>query len=88
MTFTVVWTPSALGRLAELWMAAERRESLARASDFIDSALRVAPLEYGKAKMKGHRTLICVPLGVDYFVSVDDRKVTVVDVWKIEGFDA
>jgi hypothetical protein len=87
MTFTVVWQPGALNRLAELWMAHPKKEAFARATDFIDATLKLAPLEHGKEREGGHRTLIVLPVGVEFFVMLDDRMVTVVDVWQIEDDD-
>jgi hypothetical protein len=43
MKYTVLWTPYAESKLAELWMQASSRQSVSEAADKIDEFLRQNP---------------------------------------------
>lgn len=82
MRFTVSWLRSAEIELARLWLDVEDRTTLASAADEIDRLLRTCPLDVGESREKHRRILLVRPLGVKYTVSLDDRLVRVLHVWK------
>jgi len=82
MKYTVVWLPSALDRLAELWNEGPNRGDLSRAANEIDTILAHDPVNSGESREGGDRILICHPLAVYLTVSDDDRLVEVFAVWR------
>ena len=81
MTYTVIWSPPADARLAELWLAGADRAEITRASHEIDSALRGDPYGAGESRGGGNRIILRPPLGVFYYVNESDRQVVVWAVW-------
>ena len=81
MKYTVVWLTSANNELARLWLEAADRDAVSLAAGRIDRLLGMAPLDYGESREFPMRVLLCDPLGVEYKVDDDDRKVLVVSVW-------
>ena len=82
MTFTVVWTPSALRELAALYNQASDKSAVTAASNSIDISLRDDPLSVGESRSGPTRILIEDSLRVSYDVSPDDCLVTVWAVWR------
>jgi plasmid stabilization system protein ParE len=80
MNYTVVWKPSAKARLADIWMSAADRASVAAAANAIDRALAATPQHVGESRDETARILIESPLAVVYDVSEDDRLVSVLSV--------
>jgi hypothetical protein len=77
MTFTVVWKPSAERTLAETWLEAADRKSIANAADAIDALLRSDALPVGESREGNSRLLYVAPLAVYYDVFPDDMLVAV-----------
>ena len=82
MKYTVVWRPTALQRLADLYNNAADRQSVTSAANHIDKLLGRDPLAQGESRGGPTRILLIEPLGVYYDVSEDDRLVTVWAVWR------
>ena len=82
MRFTVLWKPQAERTLLELWLQSSDRETLTRAAEEIESLVRQRPDSVGESRERGRRWLFVEPLGVDYSVSVNDRVVEIINVWK------
>jgi plasmid stabilization system protein ParE len=82
MMYTVVWTPSALRDLADLWNNATDRAAVTSAADTIDSLLARDPLSQGEARAGSRRILVVESLAVYFEVRDLDRLVTVLDVWR------
>ena len=80
MRFTVLWTPGAEKRLAELWLDADDRDAITRATYEIDERLRVDPENQGESRDKARRFLVVPPLAAYFRVLVEDRKVYVLAV--------
>ena len=80
MNYTVVWKPTAKTRLADVWMSAENRASVAVAANAIDRVLAASPNQVGESREGNTRILIEPPLAVVYDVSDDDRLVSVLSV--------
>lgn len=82
MIYTVVWTLPAEAKLAELWLNAQDRDAITRASHQIEQDLRNNPHTVGESRSGDNRILFCPPLSVLYFVNENDRKVVVWAVWQ------
>jgi hypothetical protein len=82
MNWTVVWFESAQNHLAELWLQALDREDVATAANTIDARLRRDPFQYSESRSGNNRVMFIPPLGVSFDVSIDDRLVTVLAVWR------
>ncbi|HEV3143657.1 MAG TPA: type II toxin-antitoxin system RelE/ParE family toxin [Gemmataceae bacterium] len=83
MNFTVVWTPSAEQKLADLWIASSHRQAVTAASARIDSTLAQRPNSVGTPVFDTVRSLVIPPLGVEYEVIDVDRIVYVLTVWEM-----
>ena len=81
MKFTVIWTPNAERRLAELWMCQPslKREITAAANE-VDARLRLNPLGQGESRVGALRIMLVEPLIIDFEVVLDDQRVEVLNV--------
>jgi hypothetical protein len=84
MNYTVDWVPRAEQELAALWMDAQSRDAVTRASHRIDQLLRHDPEQAGESRPRGRRILFELPLGVVFRVYPDRRLVRVLHVWRID----
>jgi plasmid stabilization system protein ParE len=80
MRYTVVWSPEALDKLAEIWMKSEDRDAVSRASSLIEGSLRNDPDQLGD-EFYGDRLLVEYPLAVGFRVIAEDRVADIFDVW-------
>ena len=84
MNYTVEWTDAALNQLAAVWTAAADRNAVTAASHRLDQDLARDP--YGRGVRRNasvNRTAIDLPLGIDYEIIEDDKRVRVVAVWSL-----
>ncbi len=79
----VLWTPSALDRLATIWTESSRREAVNEAVARIDRELAADPAHSGESRDEGRRILIDLPLGVIFRPGPGGASVTVLAVWAI-----
>jgi hypothetical protein len=82
MTYTVVWSKSALAELAELWNSASDRKDVSDASNQIDLLLRSNPYGQSESREQDLRILLEPPLAILFEISEADRMVTVCAVWR------
>ena len=80
MRYTVIWSPDALNKLAQLWTNSTDREAISRSTDAIERKLRDDPEEQGD-DFYGDRLLIEFPIAVGFHVRVEDRIADIFDVW-------
>jgi hypothetical protein len=80
MKWTVIYRPSAIADLAELWEGALERSRVTSAADEIDRVLSLSPLTAGESREEATRLLIVPPLAVVFDVAPDDMQVI---VWRI-----
>ncbi len=81
MKFTVVWTPNAERRLAELWMSQPQlKQEITAAANEVDARLRLNPLGQGESRAGPLRIMLVEPLIVDFAVVLDDQRVEVLNV--------
>jgi len=84
VNYAVFWTPDASNSLASSWLAAPDRNAVTAASHRLDVALSDEPYAIGFATGSSvNRTAIDLPLGIDYEIIEDDKKVRVLRVWSV-----
>lgn len=81
MPYTVVWSPSAVAELADIWNNSADQQAVTRATDRIDRRLRLSPETAGRPYGDG-RYLVFPPLAVTFTIHPDDRRVEVNHVWR------
>lgn len=81
MNFEVIWLPAAEVELAALWLDTWDRKEFTRNTHRIDQALRTTPSTSGEIVFDTVRQLVIPPIGVEYEVIEDDRRVIVLAVW-------
>lgn len=77
MNFTVLWRPSALGELADIWNNATDRDAVTRASYRLDQRLAADPLNEGESRDGDERITFEPPLQILFRVNPADRSVHV-----------
>jgi hypothetical protein len=82
MKYTVVWRPTAEGKLTSIWTSADDRPLVTRAADDIDAMLAASPQDVGESREGNTRILAVYPLCVHYDVHEADRLVAVWAVWR------
>ena len=80
MRFTVVNAPVADQQLADIWLNASDRQSVADAFNRIESSLKNDAHLQGQQHPSGWRVLTAPPLAVAFRVSEDDRLVRILSV--------
>ena len=81
MMFSVGWKKTAESHLTSLWLSAKNKSAISAAANKIDELLRTDADTCGESRDGDRRILLVPPLGVDYSVSVPDRRVLVLSVW-------
>jgi hypothetical protein len=83
--YAVVWGDVFEQQLAAVWLAAPDRREVSRAAAFIETQLERRPLEVGESRSSSiERVLFEPPLGMEYQVIEDDKKVIVQGVWLVQ----
>ena len=80
MTFTVIWLPDALNRLADVWTTYPNRAAVTAAADRIDARLAADPLAEGESRDEEDRVTFDPPLRVLVRVNVAAREVYVTEL--------
>lgn len=84
MNYDVRWDATAENELAAIWLAARDRAGVTRASAWIEARLATRPLILGTPRTSSvHRVAFCHPLGVEFDVIEDDKRVIVRAVFAI-----
>jgi hypothetical protein len=84
MNYSVHWTDNALDELAAVWTAASDRNAVTTASHRLELDLTREPYTRGiRRNSSTNRTATDLPLGVDYEIIEDDKKVRIVRVWSL-----
>lgn len=84
MNFSVLWSRGAEEDLLEIWLRSRMRVSVEAAAREIDFRLQADPLHQGESRFENLRILLVPPLGVNFVVEPDERRVRVVEVWQFE----
>lgn len=80
MKYMVVTAPVADHQLADIWLKAADRQSVADAFNSIESLLKYDAHLKGRQHPNGWRGFVVPPLAVTYRVSEDDRLVRILSV--------
>lgn len=82
MKYRVEWTSPAEQMLAAIWIASTARKHLAAVTHELEQDLATRPLEIGESRTSSvHRVAFRPPLGVEFSVIEDDKKVVVQGVF-------
>jgi hypothetical protein len=84
VSYTVTWTPDAEQALAAVWLASTDRNAVTASANRLDQELEFDP--YGRGIPRNasvNRTATDLPLGIDYEIIEDDKKVRVLSVWSL-----
>jgi mRNA-degrading endonuclease RelE of RelBE toxin-antitoxin system len=82
MTYTLFYTPEAEAELTNIWIDAVNRDHVTMAISSIEYSLGFTPLKVGIARKSSvNRTLYRAPVGVEYDVIEDDKKVYILGVF-------
>lgn len=80
MKFTVLWSPSAEQELANIWLAADDRESVTQAASALDQQLSHSADKLGESRTGSRRIAFQPPLTILFDVRVKDSQVLVMRV--------
>ena len=84
MNYRVDWTPKAEQMLAAIWIAASDRKRIAKATHEFDQELSRDPLRIGESRTSSiHRVAFRPPLGIEFTVIEDDKRIQVLAVFAI-----
>ena len=84
MNYTVTWTPTAEQELAAVWLGSSERNAVTTASHRLDHDLARDPFGRGLPRNSSvNRTATDLPLGIDFEIIEDDKKVRVLRVWSL-----
>jgi hypothetical protein len=84
MNYRVEWTSEAENDLAALWNSAVERNAVTAASAWLDDQLAVGPLQFGEPWASSvHRIAVSDPIGIEFEVIEDDKRVIVHGVFAI-----
>ncbi len=83
--FSVRWTPRALALLTEAWLAADSNERRAITTMIrkVEQVLRVSADRVGESRIGNSRVLVRPPVGIEYWLILDDRVVDIARVWHV-----
>jgi hypothetical protein len=84
VNYVIEWTARAVNQLAAIWLAAADQLAVTQAAHRLEQALARHPLVIGIPRTSSvNRTVIDLPLGMDYEIIEDDKKVRVLRVWSL-----
>lgn len=83
MKYQVIWVTVAEHDLAAIWLDAPDRKAVTSAVQVLDVKLRRDRLHLGESRKSSfHRVAFEHPLGIEFEVIEDDKKVIVQGVWR------
>ncbi len=78
MKYEVLWDARAEADLAAVWLAATDRQAVTGAATWFDEQLARSPLQIGESRASSvHRLAFYSPLGIEFEVIEDDKRVVV-----------
>ena len=78
------WTAESENDLAALWNVAPDRNAVTAAAAWLDARLATDPLRLGEPWVSSvHRIAVCDPIGIEFEVIEDDKRVIVHGVFPI-----
>jgi hypothetical protein len=85
MKYQVIWQSVAEEELAGVWLAAADRDAVAAAAEWLDARLARSPLTLGESRDSSvHRIAIQEPIGIEFEVVEDDKRVIVQGVFGLD----
>lgn len=83
MNYTVAWSEDALDQLTTVWLAATNQLAITGAAHRLELALADQPFIGNRRNSSVNRTATDSPLGIDFEIIEDDKKVRIIRVWSI-----
>ncbi len=84
MRYEVIWLPIAETELTTIWLASSKRKAVTTAVAALDVRLSRAPLSLGESRDSSvHRVAFRPPIGIEFEVIEDDKRVIVQGVFEI-----
>lgn len=84
MTYSVVYKKAALAQLAAIWVASPDQAGVTAASHWLEQAVGSRPLSFGESRKSSVvRVAHHPPLGIEFEVIEDDKKVRILRVWTV-----
>jgi plasmid stabilization system protein ParE len=81
--YIVIWSPAAEDQLVLVWLAAVDRNAVTEAAHRLEQALALQPYIGRCRDASVNRTAADHPLGIDFEIIEDDKKVRIVRVWSL-----
>lgn len=86
MNYDVFLIPSAEQELAAAWLKSPDRKAVTQATHRLEKRLGMDPLRIGESRQSSVRRIAFEPpLGIEFEVIEDDKKVRILGVWLIDG---
>ncbi len=83
MNYTVAWSRDAINQLTLVWLAAANRNAVTQAAHRLEEALAQQPYIGRRRNSSVNRTVTDSPLGIDFEIIEDDKKVRIIRVWAL-----
>ncbi len=85
MSYLVEWTVEAENDLASCWTTLRDRSAVTVASQWLDVQLSIDPIHFGEPWASSvHRIAVQTPIGVEFEVIEDDKRVIVHGVFAVD----
>ena len=85
MTYGVIWQTVAENELAAIWIASADRDAVAAAAEWLEGRLSRDPLSLGESRDSSvHRIVFRHPIGLEFEVVEDDKRVIVEGVFNVK----
>ncbi len=85
MKYQVIWQNIAEEELAAIWLASPDRNTVSSAAAWFDSRLSRLPLSLGESRDSSvHRIAYHPPIGIEFEVIEDDKRVIVQGVFSVK----
>jgi len=83
VNYTVAWSEDALNQLTTVWLAAVNQLAVTQAAHRLEEALVQQPYIGRRRNSSVNRAAADVPLGIDFEIIEDDKKVRIIRVWSV-----
>lgn len=83
MNYTVAWSRDAIDQVTLVWLAAANRNAVTQAAHRLELALADQPFIGTRRNSSVNRTATDYPLGIDFEIIEDDKKVRIIRVWPL-----
>jgi plasmid stabilization system protein ParE len=83
--YELIWAMTAEQQLAEVWLTGADRRAITAAANWLEERMAMAPLRLGQPGTSSvQRVAFRDPLGIEFEVIEDDKRVIVLAVWNAD----